>query len=445
MNGIRKNCAAARPGELVRLDALAVVDGVGTNWSPGSVLVERRGLGGLVLAVGPSIEVDRHEAAKAARRVDLAGSVVIPGLVNAHTHLDLTHLGPRPYREEAGFVGWVEAVRLGRVSDAAAIADSVRRGIALARAGGTVAVGDIAGAPRGGASLVPLQELRAAGMLGVSYLEFFGIGAKTEALQERLTGLLDAAGAGEERLRVGLQPHAPNTVGLRLYEWAARLAAARGVPIATHLAETPDEREFVARAAGPQRAMLERLGVWEESALEHIGRGKGPVEHLAGVLGMARFVAAHVNDADDAAIETLARTGTSVAYCPRASAYFGAERIFGGHRYQEMMAAGVSVALGTDSIVNLPVAAASVPSGGISVLDEMRLLHRRDGVDGRMLLRMGTLNGAAALGLDVGLFRIEPGSEVAGLVAVEVGAGIGGPLERMLLGGGRASLLFGEN
>lgn len=434
-----KNCAADRQDSLLeRFDALAVVDGAGADWSPGSVLVERRESGGLVLAAGWLGEVDRHPGAAAARRVDLPDSVVIPGLVNAHTHLDLTHLGPREFRPEGGFVQWVDMVRTGRHAEDDAIRESVRRGIELSRLGGTVAVGDIAGAPRGRASLAPFEELASSGMIGVSFLEFFGIGVRTEATRERLEALLSESEGRSGGVRLGLQPHAPNTVSIPMYEWAARLGAERGLPLATHLAETVEEREFVARGTGPQREMLERLGVWDSATLEHIGRGNHPVQHLAGVLKIAPFVAAHVNDADDAAIETLARTGTTVAYCPRASAYFGAERHFGPHRYREMIEAGVVVALGTDSLVNLPEAAATE---GISVLDEMRFLHQRDATDPRLLLRMGTVNGAVALGMDTSSFKIERGNMLAGLLAIGAPPGSGDPLARVLLGSERPRLI----
>jgi len=130
-----------------------------------------------------------------------------------------------------------------------------------------------------------------------------------------------------------------------------------------------------------------------------------------------------VNDADDAAIGMLACTRTTVAYCPRASDYFGATRSFGPHRYREMISAGINVALGTDSLVNLPTAAALAANGGMSILDEMRYLYRRDHTDPVTLLKMGTLNGAQALGLNPWLFRFEGngagGHYIAGLVAVE--------------------------
>jgi cytosine/adenosine deaminase-related metal-dependent hydrolase len=197
-------------------------------------------------------------------------------------------------------------------------------------------------------------------------------------------------------------------------------------PLATHLAETVEEQEFIANGRGPHREFLERIGVWSREALDDFGRGRTPVEHLFEVLRSSPFVAAHVNDADDEAIRLLSLTRTTVAYCPRASDYFGAAERFGPHRYRDMLAAGINVALGTDSIVNLPGDAATVAGGGMSVLDEMRHLFRRDASDPVTLLKLGTLNGALALGLEPGLFRLggeyAGGREIAGLVAVEAPA-----------------------
>jgi cytosine/adenosine deaminase-related metal-dependent hydrolase len=370
--------------------------------------------------------------------------VIIPGLVNAHAHLDLTHIGPRPHDPEEGFVTWVDMVRARRLTTAEEIAESVRQGIELSRRGGTVAVGDIAGAPAGRPSLVPWEAMSESGMMGVSFLEFFAIGKGAErgmAAVAEVVGKRRSDGATEGRsARIGLQPHAPNTVSLAGYRRAVELAWEHGLPLATHLAETWEEREFIGEAKGMQRALLERLGIWDDSMLEEIGRGRHPVQHLTEVLEAAPFVAAHVNDADDAAIRTLARTGTTVAYCPRASAYFGAHRRFGPHRYREMMAAGVRVALGSDSLVNL-----DTPER-ISVLDEMRLLYQRDGAGANALLEMGTVSGAFALGLDTGWFRLgERPGPIAGLVSVETSGGEGGPLDRVMRSRAEPELLLDRN
>ncbi len=416
--------------EICRVDAWAIADATGVAASPGSLLLDV-GDDITVLAVGTPDVVDRHPAAAGAAVHARHRSVIIPGLVNAHTHLDLTHIGPQPHDPDLGFIPWVDRIREARLTDDAAIAASVRRGVQLARAGGTVAVGDIAGAM----SLAPLRALRRAGMAGVAFQEFFAIGNRESAALEMLQSFVRdhraEINAGSPA-RFGLQPHAPYTVSRAGYAAACSLAAAHGWPLATHLAETPEERAFIGAAEGPQRELLERLGIWEDRILDEAGQGRSPIEHLAPVLTDARgMLAAHVNDIDDVGLELLARSGVMVVYCPRASSYFGAPDRFGAHRYQDMLNAGIPVALGTDSIVNLPPAAADADAGGISTLDEMRVLHARDALDPTTALAMGTIHGAAALGLDASAFAWRAGASPLGVAAVEVEP-TGDPLEAVM-------------
>ncbi|HRQ73707.1 MAG TPA: amidohydrolase family protein, partial [Phycisphaerales bacterium] len=298
-------------------------------------------------------------------------------------------------------------------------------------------------------TVAALRALREGPLAGVSFVEFFAAGALRDRALGRLDEFLEEH-AGElaagSLVRAGLQPHAPNTVEPAGYEHAVALARRYGLALCTHLAETVEEREFIAGARGPQRALLERVGAWEDRLLGVFGRGLHPIDHLAPILERAPFLVAHVNDCpDEARLSVLARAGVSVAYCPRASAYFGAPWRFGAHRYPEMMDAGINVCLGTDSIVNLPSEAADGSRGGMSVLDEMRLLVERDGVDARTALAMGTTNGARALGLDEAGFLLRAGRRLAGLVAVPVRRVRQHPtptLETAILGGGPPRLLL---
>lgn len=457
---------------LVRIDARALLDGRGVAASPASLLIEVlsaeqvasdawagkwEGWRLRTLMAGRTAEVLLHPGATAPETLVIArpDAILIPGLVNAHTHLDLSHIGPQPHVPADGFVPWVEMIRSNRHSDEDSIAASVCRGVDLSLAAGTVAVGDIAGAPVGRMSLVPWRTLRTTPLRGVSFVEFFGIGKTRELRATGLECLLSEVAheaCGFRAMRLGLQPHAPNTVSKHLYVLAARLSQVLpGAPICTHLAETPEERTFIGNAAGPQRELLERFGIWDDSILTELGRGEHPVEHLREVLAEKRFAVAHVNDAPDTAIEILAATQTRVVYCPRASAYFGAETHFGPHRYQDMLAAGIPVALGTDSLVNLPTEAGSLPTEhptgrGMSILDEMCFLHARDGTDPVRLVRMGTLHGAIALGLNPDAFTFTPNMPLAGVLAVSTSqteplrvAQIG---ESLLAGGSRVDLLL---
>jgi cytosine/adenosine deaminase-related metal-dependent hydrolase len=179
----------------------------------------------------------------------------------------------------------------------------------------------------------------------------------------------------------------------------------------------------VESAQGPLADLLARLGVWDKSIA---GTGTHPVDLLADVLARRPIIAAHLNYVEERHLEMLSRFGTTVAYCPRASAYFGHPRDGRPpHRYQEMMIRGINVALGTDSIVCLDTA------DRLSVLDDMRFLYRRDGVEPRTLVRMATVNGALALGFDPQLFSCSPGPS-AGLLAIPLAPTCADPLAAIL-------------
>jgi cytosine/adenosine deaminase-related metal-dependent hydrolase len=348
---------------------------------PGAILLA----GGRIVAAGRPAQVGRPADVEVR---DVPGAVVMPALVNAHCHLDLTDVGPPAY--DGDFTAWIDGVRRGRAPDDAGVAAAVRRGIGLCRAGGTGLVGDIAGA----GSLAPFRELAASGLGGVSYREVIGIGRSEPRALEAIRSMAGAWGPGQ-----GISPHAPYSCSPAVYRAAAR----QGVPLATHLAETPEELRFVDSAEGPLAEFLKRLGLWDES----IGpRRAHPVDALAEVLAHAPVVAAHVNYAEDRHLARLAGWKTTVAYCPRASAYFRRP----AHRYRAMLDAGVNVALGTDGFMCLDT------PDRISVLDEMRLLYHRDGTDPAVLLRMGTTAGAQALGYDPGLVTLAPGP-IVGLIA----------------------------
>lgn len=376
-----------------------------------------------ILAIGPHEQVRQHPAWASARPIDRTGWVLAPALANAHAHLDLTHVGPRPV-PPGGFVEWIGMVRQARRADPAGIGQSVAQGIDLLRRGGTVAVGDIAGSVNQGPSTVPWSRLQEARLHGVSFLEFFALspdGAPRldEALRTADRCRSDRPSRDEPAgrgLRVGLQPHAPYSVSLGAYARAVRA----GLPTCTHLAEVPEERRLVATGDGPLADMLQRMGLWNEAYAQTLGKGRSPVAHLGNLL--AGMLVVHANGLDDADIHLLAQAQAKVAYCPRASDAFQAPMHFGPHRYADLLAAGVPVALGTDSIITLPPEA--VQARGLCVLDEARHLRRRDGTAVGLLLEMLYRHGPAALGLDPAGFALTEGGEVLGLIAVELDSSV---------------------
>ena len=388
----------AVPGQCRRwlIQAPLVVDAAGRRGSPGAILLDEKG----IIAAGPAQSIGTPSGTALQRRPDV---VLLPALVNAHCHLDLSAIGPLAY--PGSFVGFIDEVRRLRAIDEASITRGVGRGIELARAGGTAMVGDIAGWVSRSTWTVPINQLRSAGMPGVSYLEVFGIGRR----QDDAIGVLREAAAGIPRscggVRLGLSPHALYSCGPRVYSAAARL----GLPIATHLAETLEELELTQCATGPLVGLVKRLGLWDPSIASDRGH---PVDLVVKAMGGGPFVGAHLNYVSPRHIHTLAAGGASVVYCPRASRYFGhPHNDHPPHRYRQMLAAGVNVALGTDSLLCL-----DTPQR-ISVLDEMRYLFGRDGTQPLCLLRMATVAGAVALGFDPALVTFSPGP-TAGVLAV---------------------------
>ncbi len=392
----------------------AVRDAAGVNASPGAVAFQA----GRVVAAGPLDEVLKSTGRKP--MMDLGDDwLLLPGLVNAHAHLDLTQIGYQPFTGR--FSQWAQLIiqerqKMGSAGHAAA----VERGVGLSMAAGVFTVGDIAG------TADATEALAGSPLRGVSFVELFGIGVGSvdelahlaPARYGRwLTGHRQGSG-----VRLGLQPHSPYSAGPALFRDAARWYKQAGAPLSTHLAELREELEFVAKGTGDCRGFLERIGKWNDACLQWYGHGLHPVEWLFGqTTHRAKWLLAHCNYVEDSHIELLARHGASVAYCPRASDYFGHR----GHRYREMIAAGVNVCLGTDSIIC---------HGTLSILDEMRHLHRRDHTDPSLLLRMATINGMCGLGMEEKDTTFTPGAR-PGLIAMRYDSqSSADPLEQVLAG-----------
>ncbi|NNF41825.1 MAG: amidohydrolase family protein [Phycisphaerales bacterium] len=363
--------------------AAAVIDAAGVDAVPGVLLVDD----GRLVAAGPPASVGTLADA---RVVEWPDALLTPGLVNAHAHLDLSHLPCTPF--DGDFARWIDGVRRGRHQRAEAIAASVTDGVRLARRGGTAFIGDVAGAGQAAA----VTALQRSGLGGVSFVELFGVGERQAAAIARMHELAAAVPPVAGGVRLGFQPHAPYSCGPDLY----RAAAATGRPVSTHLAETPEEIEVLSGGGGPLEAFLRGIGVWDP-VVGVVGRH--PIDAVLAWMAGVPLLAAHVNEIRPEHLARLAAANVTVAYCPRASVYFGHPRP--GHRphaYAAMRAAGVNVALGTDGRPCL-----DTPER-ISVLDEMRLLRRRDDANPRDLLAMATVAGARGLGLSVDRVTLTP-------------------------------------
>ncbi len=322
-----------------------------------------------------------------------AGSIIIPGLVNAHTHLELSHVGS-PIDAGGSFTSW-----LGRIIDinrrttadtrSRAVAEGARRSLAA----GVTCLGDISYGGDG------WTKLRASPIRSTRFVEIFG--HRPREVSHRVSNQLDLLArqgfmppgnqppAADDECRpdhrAGLSPHAPYSAGVRAFMAARRAADQHNLPLATHLHEHADEIELYRSGRGTFRKWLPLRALLTLARFKPTGRSPIATLGEAGFFSSPVLVA-HANYLDDADIEILRRSRSSVVYCPRSHAHFNHPP----HPVRLLLQAGVNVALGTDSLASSP---------SLSILDEMRFLrqHRPDISPGE-LLRMATSAGATALG-----------------------------------------------
>jgi cytosine/adenosine deaminase-related metal-dependent hydrolase len=356
--------------------------------------------GGRIAAVGR----ERRRTVRAETAdVDLGRVALLPGLVNAHTHLELSYLaGAVP---PAGrFTDWIRGVMALRReqpdASADAILDPMREAIAALPRQGTALVGDISN------TLVSVAALGEAGQPAAVFYELIRLrAADADAL---VAGAVDrlAALVLPPHVRVSLTPHAPYSVSPRLFQAIRRVRDRDPFGrMSVHLAESPEETELLDAGTGAWRQLLDELRAWDDT---WIAPGCGTVEYLDRMRVLDdRTLAVHAVQCSRTDLDRLAALGTTVVTCPRSNRYVGV----GDPPVAACYAAGVRVAVGTDSLASAP---------DLSVWPELGAMRRlAPEVPAARLLESATRVGADALGFGSELGTIEPGKRAA-LVAVPI-------------------------
>lgn len=365
--------------------------------------------GGVVtIDAGRIVSVGRGVASSGVspRLIDLGDVALLPGFVNAHTHLEFSNRATPLGQPGIGLCDWIPLVVAERRRPGHDAEQAVRAGIAESARCGVTAIGEIAQADWSPAAIESLP-------LAINvYLELIGLAAERVAeLCHRGREHVARNPSPGKRWRTGVSPHAPYSVHRDVVRTLAEL------PLAIHLAESREEIELLRSASGPMREMLVKFGAWREDTFG----GRRPLDYLQAISGgetsqiparinsEATALVVHGNYLGREELNFLEITPRpiSVVYCPRTHHYFGHSE----YPLAEMLRRKIPVAIGTDSRASNP---------DLSVLAELRFVAARfPDVPAEQVLRMGTLEGAAALMREGECGSLEIG-KAADLAAVEL-------------------------
>ncbi len=346
----------------------------------GQVQIEQ----GQVVAVGRRL---------APRPLDLGSVALLPGLINAHCHLEFSLLQRPLGRPGMAFPQWIEQVIQWRRAQAEAppaeVAAPWQAGLQESAAAGVAVLGEVLSASAQHIPTASWPQL-------VVFFELLGLTPdRAQQATARAEQFLQQATTGKW-LAWGVSPHAPYTVHPRLLAWAVSQSRRWHVPLQFHLAESPEELELLRNGGGPLAQLLRHLGVWCPEALPG---GLRPLDFLQALQKAHRVLVVHGNYLSASERQYLARGRKrfSLVYCPRTHAYFEHEP----YPLAELLKQGVRVVLGTDSRASSP---------GLELLQEARCAASGHRVAPEALLRMISLDAARALGLDAAWGRVAPGS-----------------------------------
>jgi 5-methylthioadenosine/S-adenosylhomocysteine deaminase len=361
-----------------------------------------------ILAVGSLPELQAQFPDASLR--DFGTAAILPGFVNVHSHLELTAFRGR--LEEPHFQRWIaKLVQLKneRLTNDDLLA-SARLGCLEAIRAGVTTLGDTAD------SMATVEALLESGLRGVVFQECFGprVEQADESVQAIARKIADGRervsnASADDRVRLGVSPHAPYTVSGRLFAQVAELSSAMAMDIAIHTAESQDEVKLLSDSTGAFAESFTRRGI------EFTAPSCSTVKYFQqlGVLDAAPLLI-HCVTLDDEDIALVKASGARVAHCPKSNAKFG----HGIAPLTKLLWEGVDVGLGTDSVAS---------NNTCDLLEEARfcaLLHRahnRDPIlfDATAMLKMITLDGARTLSLDHAIGSLEAGKQ-ADLIAIDL-------------------------
>jgi len=329
--------------------------------------------------------------------LDLGDRLLMPGLVNLHTHVELSYLeGQLAEHEE--FFGWIhDLIETRRRLNGKGMARYAKVALSEITSTGTTCIADIS------TTDAAIPHIIKSGLRASVFLEVIGLDPDAaDSTIERLdTRFKELSSVVPGRIRLGVSPHAPYSVSDNLFNILKAFVSTKGLDISIHLLETADELSHFKDMPSGMDDYFKRYG-WD---LYPRDRSGSPLRLLKkfGLDRRALVVhAVHVTKGD---ILSLHKSGASVATCPRSNHYLKV----GKAPVEELIAAGVNVGIGTDSLAS---------NIDLDLWEEMRFAYLVHKLTARQVIEMATVNGARALGLEGVIGGIEPGME-ADLIAVD--------------------------
>lgn len=411
-----------------RIRSAWLVTGVGEPLRGGCVVVCR----------GRIVNVERK--AEGPIDIDLEDSILMPGLINSHTHLEFSGLD-EPLAADGGFTEWVRRVIAyrqerwgGLASDEqkAVRLNDLRRGLEESFGNGVVAIADIATSPYPMSELLSAESKRPDLFWGIGevlgwteqrQLEMRGAFVQMQAdalaaASGRAAGIDEGSVGSEYRVdkggvdyRWGISPHAPYSTSPRLIQWCIERSRIERRLLAMHLGETREEMEWLRERQGVFAELLERMGIGRVPMLPQWKCARDYLVHLSRAW---RVLIVHGNylGGDDWEVLMKNRGHMSVVYCPRTHRHFGHTT----YPLKEMLAAGVRVMVGTDSRASNP---------DLSVWGELlEIANKGLGLDPADILKLGTLAAAEGVGVEGDFGAIETGKKARFALAKIVGKAI---------------------
>lgn len=359
--------------------------------------------GELIIDDGNIVEISATQSESDDAALDLTDCLLMPGFVNAHSHISLTALEKKLSPTDS-FADWIRAlIPLNSALDNESRVQGIRSGAEAMKRSGVTALGDYVADPE---LLTLIGDL---GFRSVLFLET--IGFQSEKAQELCKKAEEVLMRGNPSpiCQLGLAPHAPYSVSPDLFRSLGLLAQQYHCPVSCHVAEIKEEGRFLVLGDDSLEELLKERSAWDPKWQPPY---KSPIQYLSSLGILDRLIAVHCNFVSDD-LDLMAEKKVSAAFCPQSSEWFGRTNLL---PVRALLDRGISVALGTDSLAS---------SNSLNFLDELRMADKLlPDISRKEILAMATCGGAEALGLPCGTLA---SGQRADLIGFRVPSAYSGP------------------